>query len=323
MSLTSRWLFLRGLHSHWIFKAVLALWAALGATEIVLPFLPAKWSDWFYGLGYLPKWHWYVWTVGVLVILIIGVFEGGHRQVQLLKHRIEQQGGASSAPVDPYVALMEERRKLEAELQPLLEGAGHYRGINEIGAVRWKTSEDNIRDAKIERLTRDIADITKRLAASPTKETDEGPQILLECQWPPIEHVGPGFPVRKRQIIVKNIRDEIAFNIRFNVVKIDGYLADFGTIAKVEKGYPVGVIAKIWKEGTDKEHFQRDFEYLLHDFYLSKGLVTETELTQTVPLRVEYEDVYGKRYESVHTLIYDSWSCSGEIRFDSYKKLSI
>jgi hypothetical protein len=47
----------------------------------VLPFLPPAWSERFYGLKYLPPWHWYIWIIGILVIAVVGVFEGGHRQV--------------------------------------------------------------------------------------------------------------------------------------------------------------------------------------------------------------------------------------------------
>ena len=53
--------------------------------EIVLPFLPQEWSEYFYGLRYLPKWPWHVWIIGILIIAIIAVFEGGYRQVELLK----------------------------------------------------------------------------------------------------------------------------------------------------------------------------------------------------------------------------------------------
>ena len=70
---------------HWIFKTAAVMWVALGAVSAVLPFLPAKLSERFYGLDYLPKWHWHVWVIGLLIITIAAVFEGGHRQIESLK----------------------------------------------------------------------------------------------------------------------------------------------------------------------------------------------------------------------------------------------
>ena len=111
--LQTRWQFWRGLHSHWIFKIVAVMWLLLGVVGTLLPFFPAKWSEGFYRLNYLPKWHWYVWIVGSLVIVIIAVFDASCRQIELLKknHLIEMQRlSASHSTVDPSLVLMQERK---------------------------------------------------------------------------------------------------------------------------------------------------------------------------------------------------------------------
>lgn len=51
------------------------MWLLLGAVETILPFFPAKWSELFYSLSYLPHLRWYVWVIGLLVIALIAVFE--------------------------------------------------------------------------------------------------------------------------------------------------------------------------------------------------------------------------------------------------------
>lgn len=90
------------------------IWAALGATGIVLPFLPATWSDRFYGLNYLPKWHWYVWALGFLVIAIIAIFEGGHRAWIT---KVEELESEISNRERPKVSLHATEYKLEDALR--------------------------------------------------------------------------------------------------------------------------------------------------------------------------------------------------------------
>ncbi len=89
VSLQTRWQFWRGIHKHLIFRVVAVLWLIFGVISTLLPFFPAKWSENFYALNYLPKWHWYVWVIGILIIAVIAVFEGGYGQVGLLVSRLE------------------------------------------------------------------------------------------------------------------------------------------------------------------------------------------------------------------------------------------
>jgi len=79
-----------------MFKAVAVMWGILCAVSALLPFLPAKWSERFYSLNYLPKLPWYVWVIGFLTLAILVVFEGGHRQLESQKahHRAEMQKAA-------------------------------------------------------------------------------------------------------------------------------------------------------------------------------------------------------------------------------------
>jgi hypothetical protein len=174
-----------------------------------------------------------------------------------------------------------------------------------------------------DRVARAEADEEKRarLKLEEDQRATLWPQVHLECNWPHIPFVpAGGFPIRKRQILVKNVGSTVAVKARFNVVKIGNYLADFGEVSKVENGHPIGVGALIWKEGSNKEEFQRDFEYLLHDNYTSHG---QAALTQTVLFRVEFEDVHGNRYESIHELVYNSLMVSGEIRFKSFRRIGV
>lgn len=79
-------------HGHWLFKAVGIMWAALTVAQTILPFLPQEWSSWFYGLHYFPKWPWYIWIIGLLLFLVIAIFEGGYSQVQQQNQK-EASGG--------------------------------------------------------------------------------------------------------------------------------------------------------------------------------------------------------------------------------------
>lgn len=74
-----------GLHSHWIFRTATIVWAILGICEIILPFCPDKWGASLYGLHFLPRWHWYIWALGFVMLLLFAVFEGGVHQVRKLR----------------------------------------------------------------------------------------------------------------------------------------------------------------------------------------------------------------------------------------------
>jgi len=71
---------------HWIFKALGLMWAAFGIFSLFLPFSP-RLSEKFYQLSFLPKWRWYIWVIGLLVLTVLAILEGGHRQVQSYKIR--------------------------------------------------------------------------------------------------------------------------------------------------------------------------------------------------------------------------------------------
>lgn len=101
-------------------------------------------------------------------------------------HRVVSEAKARSKETDPSLVLINKRKKLEAELQPLLESEGHFRGHYEDVVARWATSEDRIRSEKIKRLTRDIGDITKLLnqqqkgKSSPLTSLTDGQRWVLK-----------------------------------------------------------------------------------------------------------------------------------------------
>lgn len=71
------------MRTHWIAKVAGLIWGTLGAIGAVIPFFPDKWGATFYGLRFLPKWSWSVWVIGLLIIVLVAVFESGHRQFKL------------------------------------------------------------------------------------------------------------------------------------------------------------------------------------------------------------------------------------------------
>lgn len=76
------------------------MWLLLGAVRIFLPFGPKKWSDWFYSLQYMPHLRWYVWIIVLLGLGLIAVFEGGHKQVNDLKTKLEEEMQSKSGRPD-------------------------------------------------------------------------------------------------------------------------------------------------------------------------------------------------------------------------------
>src|ERR1700675_1101707 len=75
----------KGMRSHPIFKVVGVMWAIFTVASLFLPFWP-RLSEKFYRLTFLPKWPWYIWVIGFLVLSCLALFEGGHRQVQSFKN---------------------------------------------------------------------------------------------------------------------------------------------------------------------------------------------------------------------------------------------
>ncbi len=133
--LQTRWQFWRGMHSHWSFKAVAVMWGVLGTVSIVLPFLPPKWGDRFYSLTYLPRWHWYVWVIGILILVIIAVFEAGHRQVESQKARLTEKDNRSKA------VLAFDPRAVKIGVTNTGSGAYFYAPIEIQGLVRGSTRD--------------------------------------------------------------------------------------------------------------------------------------------------------------------------------------
>jgi hypothetical protein len=95
------------MHSHPIFKAAAVIWILLGAISTILPFFPQPWADEFYGRSYIPKWPWYVWVIGLLIVALIAIFEGGHRQFLLLR-------GSEIGADDPilHFSLVDKRKQM-------------------------------------------------------------------------------------------------------------------------------------------------------------------------------------------------------------------
>ncbi len=70
--------FLREMPTSLPVRLALGVWfvlTVLSTLEVVFPQIA----------GYVPRWPWYVWIIGFLVIAIAAVFEGGFRQVRKLK----------------------------------------------------------------------------------------------------------------------------------------------------------------------------------------------------------------------------------------------
>ena len=67
----------------WVFVAI--IWTIFSNAATVRDnFFSPVWQQRFATLNLLPKWRWYVWVIGVLVIVLIGVIEGSYRAAQSL-----------------------------------------------------------------------------------------------------------------------------------------------------------------------------------------------------------------------------------------------
>jgi hypothetical protein len=74
---------LREINGHWSFKVAAGVWFLFGvATAIRDNFLPAEAQKRFVTLAWLPKWAWYSWVIGLLVIFIFMLLEGSYQSAQ-------------------------------------------------------------------------------------------------------------------------------------------------------------------------------------------------------------------------------------------------
>lgn len=130
----------RHIRAHWTVKLAFVIWGTLGAVSIVLPFCPATWSEKFYGLSYIPKWHWYVWVIGLLVIAAFALFEVGHS--------VFAETGEVT-PSDPYLYLdlIDRRRELSRRtpLSVTNKGGGTARKI-QIHPIRLRKGTAEFRE---------------------------------------------------------------------------------------------------------------------------------------------------------------------------------
>jgi len=139
--------------------AVVRHWGALVTGGVVIGLL------WLWqGTGHTVK-PWVFWLVAV-VALFIASFKAWNDQFnarEAAEKTIQKLRGASPQS-DPYLVLMEERRRLEAELQRLEEIEEGHKGARVIPAIKLagKDQHDFRRDT-MEQLKRDIRDVTQRI----------------------------------------------------------------------------------------------------------------------------------------------------------------
>jgi len=171
----SRWQYFRELRSHWIFQLVFYCWTILAAVEVILPFFPSKWSDRFYSLSYIPHFSWPVWVMGFAVIALGAVFEAAYKRTGAIQTKHEKIIAETPVTADPnpYLSLLRERQRLEAELQPLLEI--EECGIKVTPALKIGKDESDYRREQIARLKRDIEHISQSLAAYKGNQPTSGP----------------------------------------------------------------------------------------------------------------------------------------------------
>jgi hypothetical protein len=83
---------------------------------------------------------------------------------------------AETAPSDPFINMLRERQRLEAELRPLLDI--EECGIKVVPAIKVGKDESDFRREKIEQLRRDIAVINEQIESLNRK-----PQSTLPADW--------------------------------------------------------------------------------------------------------------------------------------------
>jgi hypothetical protein len=117
------------------------------------------------GTGH-PVRPWVYWIVAI-VGLLVAFFKAWNDQVNEKEkaltrtEEIQRELEASPNAADPGLALLRERQKLEAELQPLLEI--EESGFKVIPTMKVGKDESDYRKERIERLRRDIAVIGRQL----------------------------------------------------------------------------------------------------------------------------------------------------------------
>jgi len=77
--LLARFQFAGAIRGHWAFSLVAFLWGLFSIVTVIRDnFLPPTLQQKFATLVFLPKWPWYLWVIGFLLILLVMVFEGAY-----------------------------------------------------------------------------------------------------------------------------------------------------------------------------------------------------------------------------------------------------
>jgi hypothetical protein len=176
----TRFTHLKGVFGPW-WIAVNGLWTLASSADVLVGhYASASFKAAWDAAWIAPKWGWTVWVIGFLLITVGSAFEYSfryirqhenesaqretHLQTELAEYAAENKRLAtlSQATADPFLSLLEKRRKLEAELQPLLKIEEY--GIKVIPAVKIGKDEGDYRREQIERLKRDITEIGRQLS---------------------------------------------------------------------------------------------------------------------------------------------------------------
>jgi hypothetical protein len=93
--LVARYHFARAIRGHWAFGVVAFVWTIFSNfTKVRDNFFPPALQQKFSILNFIPKWPWHVWVIGLLLILLVMVFEGAYS----VHNKKEESALAKSAP---------------------------------------------------------------------------------------------------------------------------------------------------------------------------------------------------------------------------------
>jgi hypothetical protein len=165
-------------------------WHALGGRVTLAQILKETVAPTAIGIGVALCALLVLWVWGIVATLL-GDYRSMKETILERDKEIERlqtgvQRVAQTSTTDPWLSLLHARKNLEVELQPLLEQ--EEAGIKVVPKVKIGKDESDYRRERINRLRRDIEDISKRLASEEvSKDTEVSLPIAiggLRRDWP-------------------------------------------------------------------------------------------------------------------------------------------
>jgi hypothetical protein len=289
------------MRSHPAFKVAAGLWFAFGIVSLFLPFFPQA-AERFYSLTYLPRLHWYVWVIGILVIALTAVVEGGRSQVDSLNPKLAAADQLTQQSSESWKDLYSERKKLQDELEALEARPEPPDVPFEQLTVRPMTAAEMDRqlekDRKIERKKQELKLIDERLktfaAASPDAVLPNDPRVYPEIE----DRTLRGGFFAGTPFVLRNNGGDVAHKCSIDPLTLHTGRVTFETVDTI----PAGRKAEV-RPGVEHTSvfWQHDIKAALMKEWNASG---EASSEFSNKMQITYEDFRRRKFETSFELVY-------------------